>query len=63
MQKPVRMEGSGVKRPGMDGGHKTGKVGGLNVKNWAYLYILLNRSGARVDTQKVQGPFCKNSGR
>ena len=40
-------------------GSKSNKVRGLNVKNWAWLEIFLNRIGRRVDFYERKGLFCK----
>ena len=42
-------------------GTKTGKVGGLNVKNRTGMQLLLNCSGPRVDYRKDEGLFHKMS--
>ena len=42
-------------------GLKTGKLRGLNAKNRAYLELLLNWIGLRVDSRKVQGLFNKKA--
>ena len=43
-------------------GSKKEKRGGLSVKNWASVYLLLHWTGWRVNTQKEQGLFSKNAG-
>jgi len=44
-------------------GTKTGKVGGLNVKNRTGMQLLLNCSGPRVDSRKDEGSLTKMLGR
>ena len=42
-------------------GTKTGKVGGLNIKNRTGMQLLLNCRGLRVDFKGVQGLFTKKA--
>ena len=44
---------------GWTAGTKTGKVGGLNIKNRTGMQLLLNCSGPRVDSRKDEGLFNK----
>ena len=42
-------------------GSKLGKSRGLSAKNWAWLELLLNRRGLRVDSRNGRGLFSKSA--